>query len=269
MKFTVLLSVYANESEVFLDQALESVWCYQKLKPDQIVVVKDGPVGRRIDCVLEKWYGLLGDVLTVVEVEENVGLGAALNIGLKHCSFELVARMDTDDIAMPDRFLHQIKFMKENPSIAASSAQVEEWDEGLSIKINDRRLPCSHNEIVKFSRLRSPLSHPVAVFRREVVLDLGGYPPLRKAQDYGLWSLLIVHGYELGNLPVVLLKMRTGDKLLERRGAAYFKYEADLLRYQREIGFLDFFSYVRNYLAKGILRLLPPVVKRLLYNIAR
>lgn len=269
MNFSVLLSVYYKENPAWVDHALASIYDDQQLKPDQIVLVKDGVLTPELEAVLTAWQEKLGDVLTVVALLQNVGLGAALNEGLKHCKHELVARMDTDDVALPDRFAKQVEFMQANPDIVASSAILEEWDLGLQKKQGTRNLPLEPDAVLKFAKRRSPLSHPVAIFRKKIVLEHGGYPPLRKAQDYALWSLLLSKGYKLANLPDVLLKMRTGNEMLGRRGWDYFKHEYQLIKYQRQIGFLSVADFAINVALKACLRLAPNSVKRLAYKHAR
>lgn len=267
--FSVLLSVYKKENPVFLNQALTSIYDCQRLKPDQIVLVKDGELTPELDNVITAWQEKLQSVFTIVPLAKNVGLGAALNEGLKHCRYELVARMDTDDVALPERFAKQVEFMASNPDIAASSAILEEWDSALQKKQGARNLPLEPDAVVKFAKRRSPLSHPLAIFRKSIVLEASGYPPLRKAQDYALWSLLLIEGHKLANLPDVLLKMRTGNEMLGRRGWDYFKQEYDLLRYQKEIGFLSGSGFIMNVVLKGSLRLAPDFLKRWAYRFAR
>lgn len=267
--FSVLLSVYNKESPAFLNQALTSIYDDQTLKPDQIVLVKDGALTPDLENVVTAWQEKLGDVFTIVPLEKNVGLGAALNEGLKHCKHDLVARMDTDDVALPERFAKQVEFMVANPDIAASSAILEEWDSSLQQKQGARNLPLEPDALFRFAKRRSPLSHPLAIFRKNVVLEIGGYPPLIKAQDYALWSLLLSKRYKLVNLPDVLLKMRTGNEMLGRRGWDYFKQEYQLLKYQRQIGFLSGTDLIVNVVLKGSLRLAPDCVKRWAYKLAR
>lgn len=266
---SVLLSVYKKESPAFLNQALLSIYDEQQFKPNQIVLVKDGPLTSELDEVISTWQVKLGDIFAVVALPQNIGLGAALNEGLKHCQYELVARMDTDDVALPERFAKQVEFMNSNPDVAAASATLEDWDEGFQHKQGIRLLPTDSAALANFAKRRSPLSHPLAIFRKSVVLKVGGYPPLRKAQDYALWSLLLSKGYKLANLPDVLLKMRTGNEMLGRRGWDYFKQEYQLFKYQKEIGFLSNFDFVINVLLRGGLRLSPDFVKRWAYKLAR
>lgn len=267
--FSVLLSVYHKENPSFLEQALTSIWDEQTLKPAQIVLVQDGPLTAELNAVINEWKNKLGAVLTIVPLEQNVGLAAALNEGLQYCQHELVARMDTDDIAMPTRFVKQIAFMQQNPDIAASSAQIEEWDTELTQKLDQRNLPTEPAAVARFAKRRSPLSHPVSIFRKSAVLGVGGYPLLRKAQDCALWALLLVKGYKLANLPDMLLKMRTGDELLNRRGWSYFKQELQLLKFQKNIGFLSTFDYLVNATLRAALRLPPNFIKNIVYRAAR
>lgn len=266
---SVLLSVYENESPGFLIDALTSIYDDQDFKPSQIVLVKDGRLTPELDSVVSTWEEKLESLITIVPIAINVGLGAALNEGLKHCKYDLVARMDTDDVALPDRFSKQVEFMANNPGITASSAVLEEWDQDLISKQGLRVLPTEVDAVRSFARRRSPLSHPLAIFRKSVIQEVGGYPPLRKAQDYALWSLLLSKGYKLANLPDVLLKMRTGNQMLDRRGWEYFQNEYQLFKYQREIGFLSFADFWVNTLGKAALRLSPTFIKRAIYKVAR
>jgi len=269
MMFSVLLSVYESENPDYLDQALFSIWDEQTLKPSQIVLVQDGVLPKGLLSIVNKWTTSLPDIFTVVPLTHNIGLGAALNEGLNYCQYDLIARMDSDDIALPERFEKQVMFMEKHPEIAASSAQLEEWDASLMRCLGKRQLPLDSNSLANFAKRRSPLSHPLAIIRKDILLSLGGYPPLRKAQDYALWSLMIASGYKLANIPETLLKMRTGNELFTRRGWSYFKEELKLLEYQKEIGFLSRKDYFTNALLKAVLRLSPDFIKSLAYRIAR
>ncbi|MBR7889330.1 glycosyltransferase [Marinomonas sp. A79] len=269
MDFCVLISVYANDKAPFLDRALISIWDDQLLKPSQIVLVQDGPLNQELNEVINSWFSRLGNnILTLVSLKENVGLACALNEGLKYCQYNLVARMDADDIAIPHRFDTQVKFMLDNPEVSASSGVIEEFDDTNAV-LSTRVLPLIHEDIVVFAKKRSPLSHPAAIFRKSVVETVGGYPLFRNAQDYALWSLLIVRGYKLANLPITLVKMRSGSEMMRRRGFKFLKREIELIRFQRHIGFLTFYELVSALVARSVLRLSPMFIKRLLYRFAR
>ena len=113
--FSVLLSVYKKEQPTYLRQSLDSLFS-QTLPPDEIVLVKDGPLTPELDAVITE-YQTRCTILKVIPLTHNQGLGKALNEGLKHCSYELVARMDTDDIAKPERFEKQIRVFTEHPEV--------------------------------------------------------------------------------------------------------------------------------------------------------
>lgn len=268
MNFAVLLSVYIKENPYFLNQALVSIWDSQVLKPTQIILVLDGPLTSDLEKVTKEWALKLGSVFNLVQLSSNVGLAAALNEGLKHCKYELVARMDTDDIAVPERFEKQVAFMQNNPEVSVCSGLIEEWSEDFAYKISERRLPLTHQEIKKFAKRRSPISHPAAMFRKSAVLAVGGYPNIYP-EDYPLWGKMLSAGYKFANLPDLLLKMRVGDALTERRGLQFLKGEIKIYRYLRDIGFINQFEFLFNCVSRGLVRLSPTWLKKIFYKYLR
>lgn len=266
--FTILLSVYIKENPFFLDRSLLSIWDDQALKPSQIILVLDGPLTTDLEKVVQAWKIKLGSVFCSVALPKNVGLAAALNEGLKHCQHELVARMDTDDIAMPDRFEKQFTFMQNNPEVAVCSGLIEEWSQDFSHKISERRLPLTHQEIAKFAKRRSPISHPAVMFRKSAVLAVGGYPNIYP-EDYPLWGSMLAQGYIFANLPDLLLKMRVGNALTERRGLQFLKGEIKIYKYLLDVGFINRFEYLTNCILRGVVRLSPVWLKKIFYKYLR
>lgn len=266
--FTVLISLYDKEKPRYLKQALTSIWDNQTFKPTQIVLIKDGPLTKELDAIVAQWQQRLGTSLTTVVLENNVGLAAALNEGLQHCQHELVARMDTDDIAVPQRFEKQYAFMQSNQDVAVCSGLIEEWSQDFSEKISARSLPLTHREIVSFAKSRNPISHPAVMFRKSAVLDVGGYPALYP-EDYALWGLMLAKGYKFANLPDLLLKMRVGNALIERRGLAFLKGEIKVFKYLNKIGLISRYAMYRNIIQRAIVRLSPVWLKRFFYKYAR
>ncbi|MEZ8253002.1 glycosyltransferase [Vibrio splendidus] len=266
MSFSVLLSVYSKESPNFLNESLMSIYDNQSLKPSEIVLVKDGPLTFELEEVIEQWKCKLGDILIVLKLEENKGLACALNFGLRYCTNDLVARMDTDDISLPHRFEAQVSFMNSNPRTTASSGEVVEYDLTLLNKLGVRRLPLHNEDLVKFCRYRSPLSHPAVMFRKNKILSVGGYPNFANSQDWALWSLLISKGERIANIDRHLLNMRTDNSLFERRGAKYYWNELKIFRYQRRIGLTRRADFYANVISKGVLRLSPNFIKKVAYK---
>lgn len=263
--FSVLMSVYIREKPQYLHNCLASM-VDQVLPPTEIILVEDGPITPELCDQID----LFRDRLNIVSVKlnVNVGLSAALNAGLKYCSYDLVARMDTDDVSLPERFLRQVEYMQRFPQVSVLSAWVEERDQDMKSVRSVRRLPAHHAEIARFAKRRSPVSHPVVIFRKSAVLSVGGYPAVFP-EDYGLWSIMMVRGHEFANLQEVLLLMRTGEDFITRRGVGFLKGELKLLSYQRSIGFLTLFDYVVNYAIRCAVRLPPDWVKKALYKFAR
>jgi len=255
------MSVYKAEKPEYLQLALESL-VEQTLQPGEVVLVEDGPLPDSLLACIDEYRARLN--IRSVKLPHNVGLAAALNAGLAHCSHELVARMDSDDISLPERFEKQIAFMNEHPEVAASSAALDEFDETGAV-FSSRVLPLTHDELVDFARRRSPLSHAVAVFRKSVVLSVGGYPAFKRSQDVALWSLLIVRGHRLANLPDTLFKVRAGAAFMSRNGLKNLDQEFAVIRYQRNIGFLSRWDMLRNIAVRFVLAVVPPSFKKVLY----
>jgi glycosyltransferase involved in cell wall biosynthesis len=259
------MSVYIQEKSTYLAACLQSL-ATQTVMASEIVLVEDGPINSDLNAIIEHYREPLN--IVSVRLHKNIGLAGALNEGLQYCLYDLVARMDSDDIALPDRFKKQIDFMGSNPDVAASSGCIEEINDAGEI-ISQRVLPLDYAELARFAKVRSPLSHPATIFRKSEVLDVGGYPPLRKAQDYALWSLLITKGKKIENLPDLLIKMRAGDQMMTRRSLSYFKYELQLLQFQKKIGFLTSYEYARNLIFKFGLRAAPVFLKKIAYKSLR
>ncbi len=261
MSFSVLMSVYHKDKPLYLDRALQSL-VDQTLEADEIILVEDGTLPVQLLSVIDFFRTSLN--IRSVRLKENSGLAIALNEGLKHCKYELIARMDSDDISLPYRFQRQVKFMNENPTISVTSAYVEEIDnQGKMVSV--RKLPLSNKSIVDFAKKRNPINHPCAFFRKSDVLAVGGYPDFKKAQDYALWSLMLVHGYKFMNMNDILLKMQAGSAMYERRNISYLKQELLLLKYQKNIGFLNYREYLINAFIRSFLRLSPKFIKRYIY----
>lgn len=265
LQLSVLMSVWAADCPLQLRESLESL-CEQSRRADEIVLVQDGPLTPELEDVIHAYKRDLN--IVSVPLDENQGLASALNTGLKHCRAPLVARMDSDDIALPERFEKQLAFMQEHPEISVSSCWIEEFcDESLDTSI--RRLPTEHSNILNFAKLRCPISHPAAIFKKDDVLAVGGYPSFRKAQDYALWSLMLNDGKQFANLDVLLLKMRVPGSFYSRRAASHFRYEIKVLNLQRRIGFISRYEYMRNLAMRFMLRLSPVAMKKVLYRVAR
>lgn len=218
MAFSVLMSVYYKEKAEFLDRALKSNIENQTLSPNQFVLVCDGPLTAELDSVIEKYQGKHPSVFTVLRLEKNVGLGKALNYGLQACKYDLIARSDSDDVCLPDRFEKQIAYMADHPEVSASSGAIDEFEDDYDQPIRRKNMPLSHEELLKYGKSRCPLNHMAVIFRKQAVLEVGSYEHLQYLEDYYLWMRLIANGYKIGNSDSLLVHACVGNGMVERRG---------------------------------------------------
>jgi glycosyltransferase involved in cell wall biosynthesis len=259
------MSVWIGDCPLLFERALMSL-IDQDRSAEEIVIVFDGPVHSEIRTVIKN--NSKGQNIIVFELKKNGGLAKALNHGLALCSHNLIARMDADDISYPTRLKCQLDYMSSNPDVVACSGYVDEIDEYGHIH-SQRKLPCRHQEIYRFAKYRSPLSHPLVMFRKDVILRLGGYPNFRKAQDFALWSVLLQNGCKLGNIDKPLLAMRTGDELMERRSLNHLREEIKVVCFQWRINWINSFELVVSVTIRMLLRLSPFFVKKYAYKLIR
>lgn len=270
MEFSVLLSVYSKESPLFLEQSLESV-LNNTIRPSQIVLVKDGALTDRLDEVIRLYKNKYNDLFTIVELKENVGLGKALNIGLTHVKYEIVARMDSDDICVSTRFQRQIEYMLVNANVSVVGTSVFEFNKIPGDLNQKRSLPETNQKLLKFAKYRNPLNHPTVMFRKKDIMAVGSYLDMKSFEDYYLWIRLLSRRYKIGNLPVPLLYFRIGNDMVGRRkGYGYAKNEITFLRAMRKIGFISKLDFLFFLLVKIPLRMLPKKILNIFYkNILR
>lgn len=265
---SVLISVYRKTNAEYLHKALLSVWDEQSFQPSEIVLVQDGPVGALTTKKLQEWQRRLGKQFKWVKQEQNLGLARSLNHGLSYCSYELIARMDDDDISLPHRFDLQYHYMMSHKNVGVLGGQVEERDSALQVKISQRIVPVNHLQIVKFSKTRSPINHPSVMFRKSIINEFGGYPAVYP-EDYALWGKLICNGVIFHNLPKKLVVMRTEDALTYRRGFRFFLGESKVLFYLYRLGLLNFFELSTQLVARFAVRSAPTFLKKKLYKLSR
>jgi glycosyltransferase involved in cell wall biosynthesis len=261
---SILISVYNKESPIYLDAALHSL-VIQTTKIKEIILVKDGILTKELDEVIYKYSSLLP--LKVVKIFKNVGLAKALNKGLKYCSYPWVARFDSDDICLPNRFQSQISQIKRN-NVDVFGAQIAEFSKNINNKTHLRKLPLNHNHLLVFSKKRNPFNHMTVCFRKNFVLSVGGYPEnIPFMEDYALWLKLISKGAKLKNSSKVLVLARAGDQMYRRRGG--FKYilsEWKLQCLMLNLGFKGLFDFLFDGITRSSFFILPIFIKKNIYN---
>lgn len=270
MKFSVLMSVYSKENPQFLDRSLESISIGQLLKPDQIVLMLDGKLTQELYDVIEKYRILLGEIFEPIELQNNVGLSKALEIGVGYCKFELIARMDSDDISSPERFAKQVSFLDQNSEIDIVGSFITEFEDDENIIDSRRILPTDPIELSVFARKRCPLNHVTVMMKKQMLLKAGNYEEFKGIEDYFLWGKMIKAGAKLANIDDFLVNVRAGKAMMERRGGVeYAMMEFRLQKKFLEIGFIGLFEFIRNVSIRFPIRIAPKFLRSLIYGIFR
>ncbi|UTA49549.1 glycosyltransferase [Simiduia sp. 21SJ11W-1] len=235
--FSLLMAVYHADNASWLAASLSSI-CEQTQKPTEVILVRDGPIPTHLDEVITRFCGLLP--IKQVQLPVNGGLAVALQSGLQACQYDWVARMDSDDIALPERFERQLAFLSNHPEVDVLGTWVSEFEENPSVVSGYRCPPGDTIELHEFAKRRCPLNHMTVIYRKKAVLAVGGYQGFRGIEDYFLWAKLINAGYRLANLTQVLVWVRGGESVARRRGGLrYLTMEAKLYVKFYRIGFLN------------------------------
>lgn len=215
-KYSVLMSVYEKEHPDHVRQSINSM-LNQTLPPDEIVLVKDGKLTEELDQVIEKYGSSYPTIFTIVALKENVGLGLALNEGLKASKNELIARMDTDDISIPDRCELQVLKFRESDDLSIIGSNIDEFYDSPNEIISSRIVPTDHEDILKFSKRRNPFNHPSIMYKKSAVMKQGGYGNFRRNQDLDLFVRMLNSGCTAANIDQSLVLFRADKDNLRRR----------------------------------------------------
>ena len=262
-KYSVLMSVYAREKASFLKESIESILA-QTVPADQIVIVCDGKLTEDLDGVLS----FFKNKIELIRLPENKGLGNALNAGLSACTNELVARMDSDDIAYRDRMEKQLHMFAKDPSLSLASGTVTEFKVDITTASGKREVPLTDEEIRTFSHKRNPMNHPAVMFKKSAVDDAGGYSEeYPYFEDYYLWVRMLMKGCKAANTADPLVYMRVDDDTFVRRGGK--KYASDMLRFHRYLRAQRWSSlsdYITGALPHALICVLPNDLRKAVYK---
>ena len=265
--FSVLLPVYRGDDAGFFARAVASVTADQVLRPDELVVVVDGPVPAGTAAVLRRAEAgelTAGVPVRVAALPRNVGLARALDAGLAACTHEVVARADADDVSLPERFARQLPLMERGYDLLSSAIVEFEADESERGLV--RAWPTDPDEIARVARLADPFNHPSVVYRRAAVREAGGYEHLSRLEDYWLFARMLHAGARVTNLAEPLVLYRVGAGAYRRRGGwELFRSELVLQARMVRLGFTTPAQFLRNVAVRGLWRFVPPALRRPAY----
>jgi len=264
MGLSILMSVYGKEKVEYLKPALQSLY-EQKRVPDEVILVKDGPLTEELENVIEEFVQTRKG-FKVISLPEPVQLGRALQEGLKYCSQELIARMDSDDISLPMRFEIQSTFMETHPDVDVLGGWIEEFsDDGT--KCGVRQTPETLEDIRSYLKFRNPMNHVTVMFRKASVLEAGGYQHVPGFEDYDLWTRMLQQGKIFQNLPEIFVEVRTNPDMYGRRGGmAYFKRNAAFRKKQYKRKVINLVEYLLSLGIAFFVAIQPIGLRKLLYQ---
>jgi glycosyltransferase involved in cell wall biosynthesis len=262
--FSLLLSVYAGDRPDYLRRAFRSAVDDQTVRPDQVIIVRDGPVREELTQCLADLQATCPVPVTFVPLERNLGLGPALDQGLEQAWFDVVARMDADDIAMPHRFAVELPLIADADIVGGGLLEfVGDTDD----VVGQRVPPIGADRIRRYARIHDPFNHPTVVYRRAAVLAAGGYGDLPMMEDYALFARMLAAGARPVNVPEPLIYYRVGAAAFKRRGGAgLLRSEFRLQLEFRRLGFTTVPEFARNVAMRGGYRLVPWWFRRALYR---
>lgn len=257
-KYSVLMSLYKKESAENFRNAIYSM-INQTLVPDEIVLVEDGPLTNELYNVLDEIKKEYPELITSVVHEKNMGLGLALQHGLEVARNEIIARMDSDDISIPERCQMQLNFMNRHPDVSIVGGQIEEFIGSVNNIVGKREVPTSDIKLKQYMKKRCPFNHMTVMFRKSDVLDVGNYQEWFWNEDYYLWIRLAIVNKKFANLPNTLVMVRTGIDMYQRRGGIrYFESERDIQKLMLKNDIINYPRYCVNISERLILQLLMP-----------
>ena len=264
--FSVLISVYKKEKAEYLKQALQSV-INQTLKPKEIVIVKDGPLTKELDDCIEDFQRQHPKLFKILTFKKNRGLGLALRDGVKACKYEYIARMDSDDISKLDRFEKQFNYLQEHPEIALLGTWITEFSKDENNPDTVTKLPCTHQDILKFAKKRNPFRHMTMVLKKEAVIEAGNYRDFLWFEDYDLWVRMLQKGYIVANIQEYLVNVRADEKMFARRGGyQYLKQDYRFQKFLLNSKFIICKQFIRNIFYRIIVRIMPNKLRIIFYK---
>ena len=264
--YSVLMSVYHKEKPEYLKQAIESIQA-QTYPTDDFVLVCDGPLNSELDAVITTKQQEMNGVLKVYRLDKNEGLGNALNAGINHCKNELVARMDSDDVAYPDRCEKQIDVFNTHPEVSICSGIVEEFTTDPEVVDARRALPETNAKIMEFAKKRNPFNHPCVMYKKSAVEAAGSYKDFYPLEDYYLWLRMLMAGYQGYNIQEPLLHMRAGsDMYMRRAGWKYAKTQAKLFKFMKDSGFIGNGQYIKSCVIRSGSALAPNWLRKFMFE---
>lgn len=264
-KFSLLLPVYKGDSAEHFSKSFLTSTAQQSLPPTEVVLVQDGSVSHQLALAISDAIDSSAIPVKLVKLEKNSGLATALNMGIEEAAYEIIARMDADDISNFDRFEKQIPLLASDYDLVGSA--ISEFEDNESNTLAVRPVAVTMSDISERAKFRSPFNHPTVVYRKSAVIAAGGYQPMGTMEDYWLWVRMLKNGARVTNINEPLVKYRLGSGAYQRRGGKnQWQSEIAIQKAMLEIGFISKGVYLRNILLRGLYRFVPTPLRKIIYR---
>lgn len=182
-----------------------------------------------------------------IYLKRNQGLGNVLRLAINSASYDIVARMDSDDIAVNDRFEKQLDYLSAYSEIGMVGGNITEFIGEVTNTVAQRMVPEKNDDICSYMKRRCPFNHMTVMFRKEAVLRAGNYQHWLWNEDYFLWIRMQLAGVMFGNLKENLVNVRVSKDMYIRRGGwKYFCSEATIQSYMLTHRVISFPLYLYN-----------------------
>lgn len=266
-RFSVNMCVYHGDSSMAFDKAIDSV-VNQTRRPSELVLVVDGPIGDELEGVLNKWACLGPDFFRVVRLKKNQGQGNARRIALANTRYEIVAIMDADDICVANRFELQINYMDKHPEISVLGGNIVEFDAMTGKDLSCKIMPENDIDIKKYLKKRNPINNMTVMARKKDILAAGGFQDYYLMEDYYLWARMCIHGMKFHNLQEILVNVRGGRDMFNRRGGwKLFCSEYSMQKFLLGSKIISYDTFIFNVIIRFIIEVLcPSKLRGLLYK---
>lgn len=256
--FSVAMAIYRNDRADDFKEAVRSVYTHQTVKPSEIIIVVDGPIPDVLEQALTELKTDI-PVIRLVRFDENRGHAAARQAGLDAASNNLIAVMDADDIAVPDRFMLQLREFSDYPDAAVIGGQIDEFIGSKENIVGKRNVPLCDRDIKKYLKSRCPMNLVTVMYRKDAVESVGGFIDWYCEEDYYLWIRLAKAGHGFRNIDRNLVNVRIGKEMYQRRGGwNYFKSEARLQRLMLRESIIAFPQFAYNVTGRFVVQVAMP-----------
>lgn len=265
-KFSVLMSVYAKEKPEYMRQCFESL-LKQTVKSTEWVIVEDGPLTPKLYEVLDEYENAYPGLLKRVPFKKNRGLGLALRDGVVECTYDLIARMDTDDIAREDRFEKQLAMFTSIPDLDICGSYIKEFDGTVDNILSERKVPITDREIKEYQKRRDSFNHMTVMYKKKAVLKAGNYKTCMLMEDTLLWVNMILSGAKCANVDDYLVYARTGADMFERRGGiAYYKKYKTGRKQVYQTRYISWWDYTYTLIVQFVVAIVPNKLRGFIYK---